>query len=186
VTLSWSAPAAIDSSAVTRYKLYYSDPQATILRSSTPSMSSASTNATRTELHGGRIYRFAVTAVSAFGESDLSVAVLKSTAPPKVVGITNAAQTSSSVTLAWSAPLIAGGANVTGYTVYKISSAGSSTQVFSGAATRAVITGLASGARHTFAVEAISDTGRGDRSALFGCSTTPGAPTSLSAVSVTA
>ena len=91
-----------------------------------------STEATATvvELEGGRLYAFVVSGVSAAGEGDVSAeAATQSTSPSAPSGLTSVLQTTSSITLEWTAPLELGGDTVSEYVLYMDDGSGESAAV---------------------------------------------------------
>jgi hypothetical protein len=96
------------------------------------------------------------------------------------VSATSSENTQSVVT--WLAPVSTGGAAITGYTV--TSSTGGHTCAWTSGPLSCTVTGLTNGTSYTFSVTARNANGTGSASVASGSvtpSTTPGAPTSVSA-----
>ena len=79
---------------------------------------STTTSTTLAGLSGGISYAYTVATLSSAGEGDRSTALLASTSPPAPTDLSSVSQTTSSISLSWSAPVVTSGAAVTGYTVY--------------------------------------------------------------------
>ena len=71
---------------------------------------STETNGLVLDLHGSREYAFVVTAVSGGGEGDPSAVFHQSTSPAAPTELISTLQTTSSITLAWTAPAAEDGA----------------------------------------------------------------------------
>eukprot|EP01052_Picozoa_sp_SAG31_P011751 SAG31_NODE_673_length_12919_cov_143.235725_1_plen_106_part_10 len=98
-----------DGDSVTGYKIYFRN--AVNDSFITSQVAYDGTNSTEEQgtvidLAGGTLYSFAISALSAAGESPLTPEVALSTAPPAVTGIESVVQTTDSITLAWPAPNI--------------------------------------------------------------------------------
>ena len=70
-------------------------------------------------LSGGVEYAYVVATMSSAGEGDRSTALSASTSPPAPTDLSSVSQTTSSISLSWSAPVVTSGAAVTGYEVYQ-------------------------------------------------------------------
>ena len=91
---------------------------------------STATSATVAGLEGGRSYSFVVSGVSAAGEGDVGDTGLhQSTSPGVPSGLASSEQTTSSITLGWSAPAELGGDTVSEYVLYRDNGAGESAAV---------------------------------------------------------
>ena len=142
----------------------------------------------------------------AAGQGTQTTPFSQSTSPSAPANVTNAGQTSASVTLAWDAVSVASGAaEVTGYKIYKrtvydetvIALAGVPEEVvdyfldptqsdmvvdalvYDGSVNTdasTTLTGLGGGELHTYVVTAMSAAGEGNRSLVVAVSTCPPAP----------
>ena len=80
--------------------------------------SSTAVSTSLSGLRGGVSYDYVVAARSAAGEGERSTALSVSTSPPAPGSLDSVSQTTSSITLSWSAPAVTTGSAVTGYNVY--------------------------------------------------------------------
>ena len=80
---------------------------------------STATSVELSSLDSGSLYTYVLSSLSAAGDSDVSAEVSVSTAPGVATGLLSTLQTTSSISLAWTAPTIASGEAVTGYKVYR-------------------------------------------------------------------
>ncbi len=175
--VSWSAPVSNGGAAITGYTV-----------TSSPgsfSCTSGSTSCTVTGLTNGTSYTFTVVATNASGTGSASVAsagATPSTVPGAPTGVTATSGANSQSVVSWSAPVSNGGAAITGYTV---TSSPGSFQCTT-ATTSCTVVGLTNGTGYTFTVTATNNAGTGSASSASAAvvpSTTPGAPTSVSATS---
>ena len=118
--------------------------------------------------------------VSAAGEGAPSAAFTQSTSPGAPSGLTSVLQTTSSITLEWTAPAEHGGDSVSEYVLYRDDGSGDlasvSTEAYRGALSSSVeVSGLEGGRSYRFAVSAVSASGEGDRSDVVAQSTSPAA-----------
>ncbi len=177
--VSWTAPASTGDAAITRYTVTSSPDGRTCAWTTGP------LSCTVTGLTNGTSYTFSVTATSASGigsASDASSSITPRTTPgtPTSVSATSAANAQSVVS--WTAPASTGGATITGYTV--TSSPDDRTCVWATGPLSCTVTGLTNGTSYTFSVTATNASGTGspsDASSSITPSTTPSAPTSVSA-----
>ena len=102
ITLSWSAPSTGSGAEVAAYHVYESTSSGMVQRQNT----TGATSATVSGLAGGVQYVYVVSALSAAGEGDTSVALNQSTAPALVTNVTSSHQSTSSITLKWAAPAV--------------------------------------------------------------------------------
>ena len=121
ITLSWSAPSATVGNEASGYMVYHNDGVGGSEMSTVgyDGSSSTSTSGTITGLVGGREYSFVVSALSHGGEGDVSDVLLQSTSPAAPTALASTVQTTTSISLSWTAPVTeTGGAGVTGYVLY--------------------------------------------------------------------
>ena len=122
ITLSWSAPSVGTGSVATGYQVYL----VTVAQGSTEPVytlvydgaGSTATSVELSSLDSGSLYTYVLSSLSDAGESDVSAEVSVSTAPGVATGLSSTEQTTSSISLAWTAPTIPSGEAVTGYKVY--------------------------------------------------------------------
>ena len=191
-TVRWSAPATAGNSPVTLYTIQQSSDRGLAW---TVAGTSALLSFDATGLLNETDYVFRVSASNAAGMSAYSTPS-SSVTPTAGITVPSAPQslsstaTSTSITLAWTAPSTNGGSSVTGYTVgYKLPADAAWTTA-STSSTSYVITGLASSTNYNVRVAAVNANGTGayatataTTSAAVSASV-PGAPTAL-AVNVT-
>ena len=189
VALKWVAPVAKTGAGVSGYVVYRDDGAGgAVTTVAYDGRASTTTGGTVTGLSGGRTYVFAVSAFSAGGEGDRSASERVSTSPAAAAGLRSTAQTTGSVTLAWSAPTTLGDAAVTGYRVYRSDGEGGTTLetvAYDGSksnSTGGVVSGLAGGRLYSFVVSAFSTSGEGNRSAVISQSTAAPAISNVSSV----
>ncbi|MGZ0248044.1 MAG: fibronectin type III domain-containing protein, partial [Alphaproteobacteria bacterium] len=142
---------------------------------------STAVTTTLSGLTGGASTSYVVAARSSAGEGDRSSALSVSTSPPAPGTLASVLQTTSSITLSWSAPVVTTGVAVTGYNLY-IDDGSSGTPdtlvtTCSGAAldTGCSATGLDGGVTYSFKVSALSTAGESDASSVFAEMTAPAA-----------
>jgi subtilisin family serine protease/fibronectin type 3 domain-containing protein len=185
VALSWTAPASNGGSAITGYKIY----RGTVAGGETYTGTTvAGTSYTNTGLANGTTYYFKVSAVNAVGEGGLSneasaTPVAAPTAPIAPTSLTAVAG-NGQVALSWTAPASNGGSAITGYRIYRGTSAGS--ESFTGvtvSGTSYTNTGLANGTTYYFKVSAVNAVGESALSTEASATpaTVPSAPLSLTA-----
>jgi Fibronectin type III domain len=185
VTLSWSAPPATGSGAVTGYNIYESTAPGheptTPVNGTTPV---TGTSYTAAGLADGTRYYFEVTALNASGEgapSNEAGAVPAGTpgAPASVAATAGPAQ----VSLSWAAPSVTGGSAISGYNVYLSTTAGlQGTELAQVTGTSYTATGLADGTTYYLEVTAVNANGEGPPSVQVIAVPVPSSPpTSASA-----
>ena len=120
ITLSWSAPAVGTGAAVTGYQVYLVTVAegATVYTVAHDGRDSTATSVELSSLESGSLYTYVLSSLSDAGESDKSDEMSASTAPGVATGVSSTLQTTSSISLAWTAPTILSGEAVTGYKVY--------------------------------------------------------------------
>ena len=184
VKLSWSAPSSDGGAAVTGYDIY---------RGTAPGGESATavatnvsgTSFTDTGRVNGTTYYYTVAAVNAVGispQSGEASATPQATAPSAPLAVTAGAG-NASVSVSWSAPASDGGSPVTGYNVYRGTTAGgeSATPVAANVVTTGFTdTGLANGTTYFYRVAAVNAAGISPQSAEV--SATPRAPSAAAFV----
>ena len=147
VSLSWTA--ATDNVAVTGYKIY---------RGGTQVGTSATTSFTNSGLSPSNTYSFTVAAVDAAGNTSaqstaLSAATTADTTAPSVpTGLASPSQTTTTISLAWTAST--DNVGVTGYKVFR-----NGTQVGTTAVPSFSDTGLTSGTHYSYTVAAYDAAG---------------------------
>ncbi|HEX8004658.1 MAG TPA: fibronectin type III domain-containing protein [Mycobacteriales bacterium] len=175
-TVSWTAPAADNGSAITGYTI-----------TASPGGATESVNGTTLTkefggLTNGTAYKFTVKATNAVGTSPASAEsapVTPFTVPDAPTGVTGT-PADGAVNVSWTAPSFNGGSAITGYTV--TASPGNATKSVDGTATTAMVTGLTNGTAYTFTVKATNDRGASAASAPSAAITpytVPGAPTTV-------
>jgi hypothetical protein len=184
VSLSWTAPSAAGSSAITGYRV---TPYIGASAQTAQTFNSTATAQTITGLANGTAYTFRVAATNAAGtgaDSAASAAITPRTVPGAPTGVV-ASALDSSAQVSWTAPASNGGSAITGYTVTPYAGAVAQTPVaFASTATTQTITGLTNGTSYTFRVKATNAAGSGADSAASAAvtpRTVPGAPSGVTA-----
>jgi len=160
VTLAWTAPSTTGGTPITHYLVFktsslYATLGATALTDQV------------TGLTAGTTYNFTVKAENGVGTSpaSTSLSVTTPTVPSTPTNLRETAKTSTTVTLAWTAPSTTGGTPITHYLVYKTSSLYAT---LGATALTDQVTGLTAGTTYNFTVKAENGVG------------TSGAPKTLS------
>ncbi len=147
---------------------------------------SASSPCTVTGLTPGTAYTFTVTATNSAGTStpssasnSITTSVVTAPGPPTIGTATSTGQTGA--TVAFTAPVSNGGANITSYTVTSSPAGGAGTLAQAGSGT-ITVTGLTPGTAYTFTVTATNSAGTSTPSSASNSITTsvvtaPGPPT---------
>ena len=106
ISLSWSASVVQSGGeAVTNYRVYQNDGAGGSLPSTaTWESTDATATSTAMAVDPGKLYAFAVSAVSAAGEGEKSPVLSQSSAPGAPAAPTSTHQTSTSISLSWTAP----------------------------------------------------------------------------------
>ena len=182
VALTWSAPAATGTSAITGYRV---TPSTGASAQPAQTFNSTATTQTITGLTNGTAYTFKVAAISAAGtgpDSAASPAITPRTTPGAPTTVTGTPG-NATATLTWTAPATNGGTPITGYRITPSTGATAQpAQTFNSTATTQTITGLTNGTAYTFKVAAISAAGTGPDSTASPAitpRTTPGAPATV-------
>src|SRR5260370_14635615 len=128
VSLSWAAPASNGGAAITGYNVYRGTSAGG--ESATPVATNVTaTNFTDTSLTNGTTYYYRVAAVNSAGtppqsnEASATPMAVQATVPSAPQSLA-AVAANSAVSLAWSAPACDGGSAITGYNVYRGTTAG--------------------------------------------------------------
>jgi fibronectin type 3 domain-containing protein len=163
VVLSWAVPATDGGSPITGYDVYRGTSPGG--ESATPLASNVVTNGfTDTSAVNGTTYYYTVVAVNAAGlspQSGEASATPQATAPSAPLAVV-ASGGNSSVTVSWSVPASNGGSPISGYDVYRGTSAGgeSATPVATNVAgTSFTDTGLVNGTTYYYTVVAVNAAG---------------------------
>jgi len=165
VALTWGAPASNGTSALTSFKIYRGN-TSTSLSLLTTINSPTQLNYTDGSAVNGNTYYYAISAVSADGESVKSTTVSATpTAPVTPVPPTapqNLAATAGNgqVSLSWGTPSLAGSSPITHYNVYRGTASGAEALVVTlGVQTSYTDTGRTNGTRLYYKITATSDDG---------------------------
>src|SRR5262249_44912182 len=128
VSLSWAAPASNGGAAITGYNVYRGTSQGG--ESATPVTTNVTTTSfTDTALTNGTTYYYTGAAVNSVGtspqsnEASATPVAVEATAPSAPRSLAAVAG-NGSVSLSWSAPASDGGSAITGYNVYRGTTAG--------------------------------------------------------------
>jgi len=191
-TVNWAAPSSPGGSAITRYTVTAADSTALSRGSQTCAWTSGALSCTVGGLTNGDSYTFSVTATNSTGTgvaSSTSSAVVPAITMPSVpVGLA-ATPGNASVQLSWTTPSN-GGAAITGYNLYKGTSAGgenygapvNGATLMSG--TTVTVTGLTNAQSYYFTLKAVNPVGSSLASSevwAIPAGTVPSAPSGVSA-----
>ena len=184
VQVSWSAPASNGGSAVTSYNVYRGTSVGG--EGSTPVATGVTgTSFTDSPLTNGTTYYYKVAAVNAVGtgpQSGEATATPQAAAPTAPLGLTASAG-NASVRLSWSVPASNGGSSITGYNVYRGTSAGgeAGTPVATNVTTTSFTdSGLTNGTTYYYKVAAVNLAGTSPQSGE--ASATPQVPSAAAYV----
>ena len=181
-TLSWTTPAD-GGNAITGYRIYRGTSSATETLLTSVGLVNGYTDTT---VANGGSYYYQVSAVNGVGDSVRSNELLERPATtPSTPALTTSAG-NATVTLQWTTPAN-GGSAITGYRIYRGSSAGTETLFTSvGAVNVYTDTAVSNGGTYYYQVTALNSVGEGSRSneTIARPATTPSAP-SLSATAGT-
>jgi titin len=186
VSISWTAPSNVASSAIVGYKVESSINAGTTWTVATANTATNLTNFTVNGLTNGTAYSFRVTALISAGPGAVSTSV---SATP--FGVPSAPQNisvnsgDSQVTLSWNAPVSNGGSALTGY-IIQLSTDGGATFVDAVTTTNRseTIGSLTNGSSYVFRIVAVNAAGNGIVSGTVSGTpfTSPGAPTAPQAI----
>jgi hypothetical protein len=177
VVLSWTVPNSDGGSPITGYNVYRSTSPGG--EGSTPVGAAVSSTFTDTGLTNGTTYYYKVAAVNAVGtgpQSGEANATPQAAAPTAPLGLTASAG-NASVSLSWSVPASNGGSSITGYNVYRGTSAGgeAGTPVATNVTTTSFTdSGLTNGTTYYYKVAAVNSAGTSPQSSE--ASATPQVP----------
>ncbi len=166
VTLTWTAPSSNGGSAIIGYKVYRGTTAGNEVLLTTLGNVLTFTD---TGLTNGQKYYYKVSAVSSVGEGPRSNEASATPVPPATVpsapqGLT-ASPGDGQVVLAWSAPSSNGGSAITGYKIYRGTTAGGETLLTTvGSVLTFTDTGLTNGVTYYYKVSAVNGVGEGARS----------------------
>eukprot|EP01050_Picozoa_sp_SAG11_P042232 SAG11_NODE_19352_length_468_cov_1.542005_2_plen_143_part_01 len=85
---------------------------------------SLSTSLHISNITGGSVHHYVVSALSSSGEGELNQPLSVSTSPSRVGGVVSVSQTTSGIELEWDVPAVSSGSAVSGYIVYMDDGAG--------------------------------------------------------------
>lgn len=204
INLSWSTPSNTGGYPITGYKIDYKKGSASY-STLVANTGNSTISYNHVGLTTGTTYAYKVYAINSIGTSAASpeasatpttASVSSSPAPP--TGLTATPASATQINLSWSAPSNNGGASIIGYKIeYKVGSGAYSTFIANtgNTATTYSHTGLTAGQVHVYKISAINSVGTSNpspeasatpttQSTPAQTNTAPGAPTGLTAMSV--
>jgi predicted phage tail protein len=189
VSLSWTAPTSNGGSSITGYNIYRGTTAGG--ESATPIATGVtSTSFVDTGVTNGQTYYYVIKAVNSGGMSYASneaSATLYAAAPPSAPSALTATPGNNQVSLSWTAPTSNGGSAITGYNIYRGTTAGgeSATPIATGVtSTSFVDTGVTNGQTYYYVIRAVNSAGASSASneANATPSSPPSSPSALTAV----
>jgi len=162
VSLSWQAPSSNGGTSITGYKIYRS----TLGGETVPITVGNVTSSTDLELTNGLTYYYKVTALSSAGESlpSSQTSVTPAAAPSAPQNLHETAS-DAKISLSWQAPLDNGGSAITGYKIYRSTTAGIEKLLTTiGNVLSYDDSGLANGAKYFYKVTALNSFGESPQS----------------------
>jgi fibronectin type 3 domain-containing protein len=163
VGLTWTAPGSNGGASITAYKVYRSTTSGGETLLTTVGNVNSFTDTTAVN---GNTYFYDVSAVNSVGEGAASNE--RAATPATVPGaptLTAAVAGGSSVALAWNAPASNGGAQITGYDVYRGTTSGGETLLTTlGSMSTYIDASLSAGTTYYYTVSAVNSRGEGARS----------------------
>jgi len=185
ITLSWSAPLNNGGATITKYNIYRGTTSGT--ETFITFVGGGVLTHVDTGLTNGQLYYYEVSATNSYGEGSKSNEA--SATPTAIVpgAPTSLAATASTgkIVLTWVAPTSNGGASITGYDIYRGTSAGAESSITTvGTVLTYTDTSVTGGTTYYYEVAAINSAGTGDQSNEVHATPTivqgaPGAPTGL-------
>jgi len=184
VALVWEAPSSNGSAPVTNYRIY---------RGTVPGgeslLATVGTVLTYTDsaVANGLTYFYEVSAVNAVGEGPKSTEASATPATtPTMPRSLAAAASPNEVTLTWAAPVSDGGSPITGYKVYRATSAGAETLLSTvGVVLSYPDPGLTNGQAYYYEVSAVNAVGEGPKSNEASATPTAHPDTTPPAITIT-
>ncbi len=189
INLSWTAPANNGNSAITGYKIEYSDDAEATWTDLVADTDNTSTTYADTGLDPATTRHYRVSAINAVGTGPVSNtddATTDGDVPGRPTGLTATAQGENRIDLAWSSPSDDGGSAITGYRI-EVSTDGSNwTDLVANSNSTTTThphTGLNAGDTRHYRVSAINGVGTGSPSRVASATThdAPGRPRNLTA-----
>jgi fibronectin type 3 domain-containing protein len=182
ISLRWNAPNSDGGSSISAYRVFFGLASGDYSGNQTVS----STTLLQTSLTNGVRYYYAVRAINAVGEGPLSseysaIPMTNPSAPQSLLALEGVRQ----VSLSWMPPLVSGGADVTGYKLYRGPTATDQSLIaVLGTALEFTDTGLANGTTYHYSVTALNSKGESLHSldASARTSAVPSVPTGYSVI----
>jgi titin len=166
ISISWTAPSFDGGAPIQGYKVYWSSEQ----DGPFSSVLVATTSYLHEGLTSGITYYYKVAAISSVGEGESSGVVSATTASPSslpsaILDLASKVR-NSMVELSWSAPASDGGSPITGYMVYRGTSANDMVNIATVAETSFVDTSAQVGIEYVYGVYAVNGNGMGTSAGL--------------------